>query len=149
MAEEKSENPVQQIETILHEADPKIFDSIAPKERQKVARLVSVVLERQERQFSGPLPPPDWQEDHKAEEREKAPETSHRWHNPDNQTDMGDYHSAQRGQSIAQTQPSGPGKHYPNLKDRAHRGRSSEAAVGTSSGRSNDRVRTVRTGETA
>jgi hypothetical protein len=59
MAEEKSENPVQQIETILHEADPKIFDSIAPKERQKVARLVSVVLERQERHFSGPLPPPE------------------------------------------------------------------------------------------
>jgi hypothetical protein len=86
---------------------------------------------QQNPQLFGELEAADWQEDHKAEEREKAPETSQRWHNPDNQTDMGDYHSAQSGQSIAQTQPYGPGKHYPNLKDRAHRGRSSEAAVGT------------------
>jgi uncharacterized membrane protein len=40
----------------LHEADPKTFDSISPKERPKVARLVNVVFQRH---FSGPLPPPE------------------------------------------------------------------------------------------
>jgi uncharacterized membrane protein len=56
MAEEGSENLPREIETILEEADQKIFQSIAPNERPKVARLVRVVSQRY---FSGPLPPPE------------------------------------------------------------------------------------------
>jgi uncharacterized membrane protein len=56
MVYEPSEKPSREIETILKEADPKTFESLDPKERQKVAQLVSVVFQRH---FSGPLPPPE------------------------------------------------------------------------------------------
>ena len=56
-----SGDPTQpQLEKLIQEIDPKTFDSIARKERPKIARLVqSVVAQVQVSQFSGPLPPPE------------------------------------------------------------------------------------------